>query len=73
MQNQNDHNSPINVESDFDSLIKLGKSYYQSGFIDKAVNEFKKAIEINPNSAEAHFSLGYIYSEKYIFTGSHID
>ncbi|MBI3602450.1 MAG: tetratricopeptide repeat protein [Candidatus Omnitrophica bacterium] len=41
----------------------LGVFYTKNKEYDRAVAEFEKGIEINPNDASAHFNLGYIYSE----------
>jgi len=46
---------------DVDALIKLGTVYQNQGQIDKAIEQFKKAIEIDPNSMLAHSNLAYIY------------
>ncbi len=39
----------------------MGDVYYQEGNIDSAIREFKKAIEIRPDFADAYFNLGSIY------------
>ncbi len=41
----------------------LGVFYTQNKEYTRAVAEFKKAAEINPNDAYTHFNLGYIYAE----------
>jgi len=41
----------------------LGVFYTKNKEYDRAVAEFEKCIEINPNDAFAQFNLGYIYSE----------
>ena len=51
--------------NDFSSFIEQGKNYYQAGNLDEATNEFKNAIKVNPNSANAHFYLGYVFAEKF--------
>jgi tetratricopeptide (TPR) repeat protein len=33
----------------------------QKGELDKAVKEYKKALRINPNSADLHYNLGLVY------------
>ncbi|HGJ64754.1 TPA: tetratricopeptide repeat protein, partial [bacterium] len=48
-------------EKDADAHEKLGTLYQNQGKLDKAIEEFKKAIAINPNSLIAHSSLAYIY------------
>ncbi len=46
---------------------KLGVEYYNKGKMEKALEEFQKAIEINPFYAEAYNNLGavYLYKEEY--------
>ena len=34
------------------------------GWLDEAINEFKRAIDLDPNSAHAHDNLGTVYAEK---------
>jgi len=41
----------------------LGVFYTQKKEYSRAVSEFAKAVEINPDDAYAHFNLGYIYAE----------
>ena len=37
------------------------------GWLDEAVKEFKKAIELDPDSAHAHDNLATVYAEKRMF------
>jgi len=46
---------------DADAHIKLGTVYQNQGLLDKAIAEYKKAIEINPDSMLAHSNLAFIY------------
>jgi spermidine synthase len=48
-------------EKDADAHEKLGTLYQNQGELDKAIEEYKKAIGINPNSLSAHSGLAYIY------------
>jgi len=41
-----------------------GIAYLNKGMLDEAIAEFKKAVEINPNSADAHTALGAAYANK---------
>lgn len=41
-----------------------GLTYDTLGLIDKAIKEYKKALEMNPNIPEAHYNLGYDYHIK---------
>lgn len=45
-----------------DAHYQLGLDYSRQGLIEAAVDEFKKAIEINPNHSEAHYQMGIIYA-----------
>ena len=42
----------------------LGTSYLEQGELDKAIVEFKKAIQISPRFVEAHYLLADVYSLK---------
>src|SRR3990172_2661653 len=37
------------------------------GWLDEAIKEFKKAIELDPNSAHAHDNLATVFAEKKLF------
>src|SRR6266403_6058455 len=37
------------------------------GWLDEAIKEFKKAIELDPESAHAHDNLATVYSEKKLY------
>ena len=41
--------------------LERGKEFLNNGQLDEALNEFKKAIEIEPNLADAHNGLGVVY------------
>jgi len=43
------------------ALGNLAMAYTETNRISEAVELTKQILELNPNSAEAHFSLGYIY------------
>ncbi|MEK7398824.1 MAG: fused MFS/spermidine synthase [Candidatus Poribacteria bacterium] len=52
----------IKVNSkDVEALVKLGTVYQNQGQTDKAIEQFKKALEIEPDSMLAHSNLAYIY------------
>lgn len=42
----------------------LGVTYLEKGRADEAIQEFKEAIQANPNYPEAYVNLGYVYKEK---------
>jgi len=44
--------------------VELGIEYHDQGELDKAIAEFEKAIELDPNDAEAHRNLGTAYGEQ---------
>lgn len=41
----------------------LGVFYTQNKEFERAVSEFEKAVELNPEDSSSHFNLGYIYAE----------
>ena len=42
---------------------KRGDAYYETGEYSKAIAEYNKAIELNPNKALAYFNRAYAYGE----------
>ena len=44
--------------------VEVGQTLLEQGKVEDASIEFKKAIEKNPDSAEAYFCLGNIYVKK---------
>ena len=45
-----------------EAYFYLGLSYGKSEQIEKEIEAYKKAIEINPNRPETHYNLGYAYN-----------
>jgi len=45
-------------------LNNIGAAYRRKGMYDEAIAEYEKALEINPNHADAHYNLGVAYGEK---------
>jgi tetratricopeptide (TPR) repeat protein len=43
---------------------KLGVEYHKQELTDRAIEELKQALEIDPNYEEAHYELGLIYHEQ---------
>ena len=41
--------------------IVIGRAYRQTGFLDEAIDEFKKAVAIDPKFPRAHYYLGLAY------------
>jgi len=44
--------------------VSLGSLYEANGFVEKAVKEYERAVQREPNNPEAYFDLGRIYFEK---------
>jgi len=42
----------------------LGSAYFEEGMFDNAILEYRKALEIDPNSATGHYNLGRSYDKK---------
>jgi tetratricopeptide (TPR) repeat protein len=54
----------ILVKETGDMHYNLGVFYAGEMNYDRALEEFKKAVDINPNDAKAQYNLGYIYAEQ---------
>ena len=56
-----------NKEKQAEKHFKQGFGYQDQGNLDQAVEEYKKAIELNPNYLKAYMNLGAVYmqQEKY--------
>ncbi len=54
-------------EKQAEKHFKVGFGYQNQGNLDKAIEEYKKVIELNPNHLKAHMNLGaaYIGQKKY--------
>jgi len=42
------------------SYVRAGHEFYRVGEADRAIREYRKALELNPNNVEAHQRLGFI-------------
>ena len=42
----------------------LGNAYAKQGNLDEAVEEYKKALVVNPNYAQAHKNLGIVFDKQ---------
>jgi tetratricopeptide (TPR) repeat protein len=42
----------------------LGKAYSDRGFIDKALQEYKKGVRVNPSVARIHYNIGTAYAKQ---------
>ncbi|MFA9392799.1 MAG: tetratricopeptide repeat protein [Prolixibacteraceae bacterium] len=47
--------------SEFDKLIKEGIAFHDKGEYGKAINTYKKALEINPNSSLVNYEISFSY------------
>jgi tetratricopeptide (TPR) repeat protein len=51
-------------EKQAEKHFKDGFGYQNEGNLDKAIEEYKKAIELNPNYLQAHMNLGAVYIQQ---------
>jgi tetratricopeptide (TPR) repeat protein len=51
-------------EKQAEKHFKAGFGYQDQGNLDKAIEEYKKATELNPNHLQAHMNLGTVYIEQ---------
>lgn len=65
------------IESNKDLLSKKLRAHYNLGFIyaqkkelDKAIQEYKQALTIEPREKDAHFNLGFLYALKEDFVNA---
>ncbi len=54
-------------ELSIEELYDRGISYYDKGMIDKAIEEFKEVLELDPEDIETHYHLGNAYADKEMF------
>lgn len=57
----------IEQELSIEELYDRGISYYDKGMIDKAIEEFKEVLELDPEDVETHHNLGNAYADKEMF------
>lgn len=43
------------------SFVRAGNEFFKAGEADNAIEEYKNALELNPNNAEAHIKLGFLF------------
>jgi tetratricopeptide (TPR) repeat protein len=46
--------------------MRQGRLFYEAGQLDNAIQEFKAALAIDPDSGDAHFFLGKAYFSSYL-------
>ena len=44
-------------------FLNRGTYFYMTGDYDKAIEEFKSLLKVNPNDVFTHFVLGYVYDK----------
>ncbi len=54
-------------ELSIEELYDRGISYYDKGMIDKAIEEFKEVLELDPEDVETRHNLGNAYADKEMF------
>ena len=47
-----------------DTRFYLGKAYYGSGDLERAIKQMKRALTVAPDDSEIHFTLGLYYDKK---------
>ncbi|OIO72550.1 MAG: hypothetical protein AUJ85_09745 [Elusimicrobia bacterium CG1_02_37_114] len=47
-----------------EALLEMGKFYFVNGKYDQAIDELKKAIEINSGNPEIYYNLGLVYESR---------
>lgn len=54
----------VTAQSSIEDFVKQGIQYYDNGDYDKAIETYKKALEINPNSTLVNYELALSYFTK---------
>jgi len=50
------------------SFVRAGNEFFKAGDTDNAIQEYRNALDLNPNNAEAHLRLGFLmYNAKRMF------
>jgi len=42
------------------SFVRAGNEFFKAGDTDNAIQEYERALELNPNNSEAHLRLGFL-------------
>jgi lipoprotein NlpI len=62
---ETDTNIPHESNQDIaDAYYKRGDAYYEEGEYEKAIADYNKAAELDPNHADAYYSRGCAYAEE---------
>jgi len=49
------------------SFVRAGNEFFKAGDTDNAIQEYRRALELNPNNSEAHLRLGFLmYNAKQV-------
>ncbi len=56
--------SCANKEQQAQKHYKRGFKFHNQGSLDQAVDEYQKALKLNPNFVEVHMNLGAIYVDR---------
>jgi tetratricopeptide (TPR) repeat protein len=50
------------------SFVRAGNEFFKAGETDNAIQEYRNALELNPNNAEAHLRIGFLmYNAKKMY------
>ena len=55
---------PAAAAADVNTLIFQGSDFHYRGDIDKAIQRFEKALQLDPDNEFAHNQLGLLYAKK---------
>ena len=56
--------TPLLAQSSIDDLVEEGIKYHDKGDYDKAIETYKKALEINPESTLVNYEIALSYFSK---------
>ena len=56
-----DYEAALKLDDDANTHLNLGTAYQANNNLPKATSEYKRALQMNANSADAHYYLGTIY------------
>jgi len=56
-----DYEAALKIDDDANTRLNLGTAYQANNNLPGATTEYKRALQLNPNSADAHYYLGTIY------------
>jgi len=59
------HENTELIEDTASMHYNLGVFYAENKRFDRAISEFKRALDLNPHDSRAHYNLGYLYAQEY--------